>query len=107
MVKDLKLDIEIVSAPIVRDRDGLALSSRNIRLSDEGRKNALIISKALREGKYDKERVISILNSEPNFTLDYVEIIDADTFKVANSQSVNKRTLIAGWVEGVRLLDNA
>ena len=107
MVKDLKLDIEIVSAPIVRDCDGLALSSRNIRLSDEGRKNALIISKALREGKYDKERVISILNSEPNFTLDYVEIIDADTFKVANSQSVNKRTLIAGWVEGVRLLDNA
>lgn len=107
MVKDLQLDIDIVSAPIVRDRGGLALSSRNIRLSDEGRKNALIISKALREGKYEKERVISILKSEPNFTLDYVEIIDADTFEVANSQSVNKRTLIAGWVEGVRLLDNA
>ena len=107
MVKDLQLDIEIVAAPIVRDRDGLALSSRNIRLSDEGRKSALIISKALREGKYDKARVISILKSEPNFTLDYAEIIDADTFEVANSLSVNKRTLIAGWVEGVRLLDNA
>ena len=106
MVKNSNLPIEIIAAPIVRDSDGLALSSRNIRLSDKGRKSALVISKALREGEMNKENIIKILASEKNFTLDYAEIIDSDTFTTANSETQNKRAIIAGWVEGVRLIDN-
>lgn len=107
MVKEYSLPIEIIAAPIVRDSDGLALSSRNIRLNKSDRKAALVISKALREGKDDREAIIQILASEPNFILDYAEIIDADTFEIADANSKNKRTIIAGWVNGVRLLDNA
>lgn len=107
MVHELELPIEINPVPIVRDSDGLALSSRNIRLSPEGRKSALIISKALFEGKHNREAVLNILKTEPNFNLDYAEVIDAQTFAVATKETINKRTIIAGWVEGVRLLDNA
>ena len=107
MVKEYSLPIEIIAAPIVRDSDGLALSSRNIRLNKSDRKAALVISKALREGKDDREAIRQILASEPNFILDYAEIIDADTFEIADANSKNKRTIIAGWVNGVRLLDNA
>jgi pantoate--beta-alanine ligase len=107
MVRELDLPIEIVPAPIVRDVDGLALSSRNIRLSASGRNSALIISKALREGGYDRNRIHQILATEVNFNLDYAEIIDSNTFQIADSSTTNKRAIIAGWVEGVRLLDNA
>ena len=106
MVKNLNLPIEIVAAPIVRDTDGLALSSRNVRLSAKGRKSALIISKALQDGEMNRDKIIKILESEKNFTLDYAEIIDSDKFAIANSETQNKRAIIAGWVEGVRLIDN-
>jgi pantoate--beta-alanine ligase len=106
MVKDLELQIEIVPAPTVRDEDGLALSSRNIRLNPEARKAALVISKALREGGHNREVIQKILASESKFILDYAEVIDADTFEIANANTSNKRTIIAGWVDGVRLLDN-
>ena len=107
MVRELNLPIEIVPSPIVRDKDGLALSSRNIRLSDAGRKTALIISKALRDGGFEREKIHQILLTEKDFNLDYAEIIDADTFQIADPSTKNKRAIIAGWVEGVRLLDNA
>lgn len=107
MVHELNLPIEIVPSPIVRDEDGLALSSRNIRLSNSGRKCALIISKALQEGGYDREMIHRILATEKDFNLDYAEIIDAETFQIADSSTKNRRAIIAGWVEGVRLLDNA
>jgi pantoate--beta-alanine ligase len=107
MVQDFQLPIEIVAVPIVRDQDGLALSSRNIRLDREGRKAALIISKALFEGMGNRELTLKILSSEPKFILDYVEVIDADTFEIATSETSKRRTIIAGWVDGVRLLDNA
>ena len=106
MVKDLELQIEIVPAPIIRDEDGLALSSRNIRLNPEARKAALVISKALREGGHNREVIQKILASESKFILDYAEVIDADTFEIANANTSNKRTIIAGWIDGVRLLDN-
>lgn len=106
MVKDLALPIEIVPAPIIRDVDGLALSSRNIRLSPDARKAALIISKALREGGHNRDAVLKIISSESKFILDYAEVIDADTFEIAKADTLNKRTIIAGWVDGVRLLDN-
>jgi pantoate--beta-alanine ligase len=106
MVKDLELDIEIVPAPIIRDEDGLALSSRNIRLNSQAREAALVISKALLEGGHDRNEIHKILATESKFILDYAEVIDADTFEIANPNTENKRTIIAGWVDGVRLLDN-
>ena len=107
MVAKYKLPVEIIAAPIIREADGLALSSRNFRLSAKGRKSALVISKALREGGGDLVEIKKILASESGFTLDYAEVIDAQTFERATSDTSIKRVIIAGWVEGVRLLDNA
>jgi pantoate--beta-alanine ligase len=95
--------IEISSVPTVREFDGLALSSRNVRLTKSDREAALIISKALKEPSRMKE----ILATEPAFKLDYAEIIDEKTFQLASAITQNKRAIIAGWVNGVRLLDNA
>jgi pantoate--beta-alanine ligase len=87
----------------VREFDGLALSSRNVRLTQTDRAAAVIISKALQEPTRMKE----ILATEPGFKLDYAEIIDEKTFQPASATTQNKRAIIAGWVNGVRLLDNA
>lgn len=95
--------VKIVAVPTVREFDGLALSSRNIRLTEADRAAALIISKALKEPFRMKE----ILATEPAFKLDYAEIIDEKTFSSASATTQNKRAIIAGWVNGVRLLDNA
>ena len=94
---------EIVAVPTVREFDGLALSSRNIRLTPADREAALVISKALK----DPTRMHEILATEPAFKLDYAEIIDEKTFQKASANTQNKRAIIAGWVNGVRLLDNA
>lgn len=103
LIKNYFKKIEIVSVPTVREFDGLALSSRNIRLSESDRVVALIISKALKE----PNRMHEILATEPAFKLDYAEIIDEKTFQLASASTKNKRAIIAGWVNGVRLLDNA
>ncbi|CAB4700068.1 unannotated protein [freshwater metagenome] len=104
MVQDLNIPIEIIAAPIIREADGLAMSSRNSRLDQAGRKAALIISKALKEEKLtDMQKV---LTQEPGFKLDYLQIIDEDSFGPVTSATQNERVIIAGWVNGVRLLDN-
>jgi len=103
LVKNYFQKINIISVPTVREFDGLALSSRNIRLSEKDREAALVISKALKEPSRMKE----VLATEPGFKLDYAEIIDAQTFKLADEDTQSKRAIIAGWVNGVRLLDNA
>lgn len=95
--------VKIVAVPTVREFDGLALSSRNARLTQADRAVALIISKALKEPSRMKE----ILATEPAFKLDYAEIIDEKTFRPVSAITQNKRAIIAGWVNGVRLLDNA
>ncbi len=104
MVKQLNLPIEIIAAPIIREADGLAMSSRNVRLDEAGRKSALIISRALREDSI--AQMHAVLETEAGFTLDYLEEIDEETFLPATLNSKNKRAIIAGWVNGVRLLDN-
>jgi len=104
MVKQLNIPIEIVAAPIIREADGLAMSSRNVRLDEAGRKSSLIISKSLHENSIAEMQ--KVLATEPGFTLDYLAIIDEDTFLPATLDSKNKRAIIAGWVNGVRLLDN-
>jgi pantoate--beta-alanine ligase len=103
LIKNYFKKLEIVAVPTVREFDGLALSSRNIRLTETDRAAALIISKALK----DPTRMHEILATEPAFKLDYAEIIDEKTFQKASANTQNKRAIIAGWVNGVRLLDNA
>jgi pantoate--beta-alanine ligase len=108
-VRKNQIPVEIISAPLIRDSDGLALSSRNIRLGEEGRKTALVISRALyeaAESRNPEERMLEILSSEPGFSLDYAVVIDEESFELATPASTKRRALIAGWVNGVRLLDN-
>lgn len=108
-VRENKIPVEIISAPLIRDQDGLALSSRNIRLGDQGRKSALVISQALlaaRESRDPQSAMLKVLASEPGFTLDYAIVIDEESFEEASASTLNSRALIAGWVNGVRLLDN-
>jgi len=99
-----QIPVEIISHPTIRDSDGLALSSRNQRLSPADRKSALVIHKAL--GATSREEMHQILASEPGFKLDYAEIIDEESFEIATSDTLMKRGIIAGWVNGVRLIDN-
>jgi pantoate--beta-alanine ligase len=103
LIKNHFKKLKIVAVPTVREFDGFALSSRNVRLTESDRAAAMIISKALK----DPSRMHEILATEPAFKLDYAEIIDEKTFQKASATTQNKRAIIAGWVNGVRLLDNA
>ena len=103
-VRENDIPVEIISAPTVRDKDGLALSYRNVRLSESERQSALVINRALATG--NKEGMLSTLATEPLFQLDYAEVIDEESFEVATPDSEFKRGIVAGWINGVRLLDN-
>ena len=104
MVQRLALPIEIVAAPIIREPDGLAMSSRNVRLTEADRRSALVISKALQQSNL--EEMHKVLATEPGFKLDYLAEIDEQNFGPAGSDTQYRRAIIAGWVNGVRLLDN-
>jgi pantoate--beta-alanine ligase len=111
MARNLHPDIEIVPAPTIREITGLAMSSRNVRLSENARTAAEIISQVLRESAQKPDTATALLalkeiSREPLFTLDYVEIIDEETFEVASDEVDKKRAIIAGWIDGVRLIDN-
>lgn len=112
MVKDLDLPIKIVSAPIVRESDGLAMSSRNVRLNSDDRAASVVISKALNAAALEQSaaaaraRLHEILRSEPRFALDYAELIDEESFTPATESTTKVRALVAGWINNVRLLDN-
>ncbi len=105
LIKEIAADIKIIAAPTIREADGLAMSSRNVRLTEEGRVAAAIISKALRESKNQAE-LRSILSGEPALTIDYADYIDEKTFLAPNESTEFTRAIVAGWINGVRLLDN-
>jgi pantoate--beta-alanine ligase len=116
MVREWKLPVEIVPCPIVRETDGLAMSSRNTRLTAEERKIAPIISKTLFKAKASwntnsieqtKKIVEDIIGSEPKLKLEYFEIADATTLKPAEvNQKKNVVACIAVHLGAVRLIDN-
>jgi pantoate--beta-alanine ligase len=111
MAAELHGDVEIVPAPTIREASGLAMSSRNVRLNDEARRAADVISRVLciASNKESVERALTTLQEisrEPLFTLDYAEIIDEETFEIATDLTEKKRAIIAGWINGVRLIDN-
>ena len=112
LVKTIAGNIEIIQAPIIREADGLAASSRNVRLDEISREKSVVISKALysasRAESLNKARSVlnEILASEQGLTLDYAEIIDEVDFSSAIKSTQKKRGIVAGWINGVRLLDN-
>jgi len=104
MVKELSLPVDVISAPTIRDENGLALSSRNIFLDQNQKKYAQVIFRALQKSSI--EDMNQEILSEPNFRLDYLEVIDENTFHPADKSTLNKRAIIAGWINQVRLIDN-
>ena len=116
LVFDLNIPVEIVACPIVREEDGLAMSSRNTYLSADGRKAALCLSKAIFEGeKMAKEgssvgevlkKMEEIISSEKLAKIDYISAVDLETIK--NVDNFNKDTLvaIAVYIGETRLIDN-
>lgn len=115
MVKDLNVPIEIIQCPIVREESGLALSSRNKYLSEEGKKDALVLSQILKNIKacYQKgitdvsalkETAYSYLTDKHD--MEYLEILDRNTLEEKQNADRESIALIACRVEGVRLIDN-
>ena len=105
LIKTIAGDIEIITAPTIRENDGLALSSRNVRLTPEGREAAKIIYQALSQSK-SEDQLRAVLASEPALSLDYADFIDEKTFAHAQSDTSDVRAIVAGWINGVRLIDN-
>lgn len=105
MVEDLHMPVRIHGCPIVRDADGLALSSRNRYLSAAERQTALALPKALQTGSLERAR--SLLDATPNLTLDYLVTTTPDLGELPAGFTGEARMLVAAKVGSTRLLDNA
>lgn len=115
MVEDLNIPIEIIQCPIVREESGLALSSRNKYLSNEGKKNALVLSQILNNIKACYKRGITNVEALKETTysyltekhdLEYLEILNRNTLEEEDNANNESIALIACRVDGVRLIDN-
>ena len=117
MVRDLNLGVEIVVCPIVREPDGLALSSRNAYLDPQQRKQATVLYRSLMRvqtladrGERDSARLIAaaldVLKAEPDVRLDYFEIVDRETLDPIANTSKGALVAVAAFVGTTRLIDN-
>lgn len=116
MVKKLFLKIKLVLCPIIRESDGLAMSSRNIYLLPDDRKNALALFKALTKVKEHfktkaipqiKKEVESYLKSAPGIEIEYFEIFNANSFNATSSKRPTSLiALVAAKVGSIRIIDN-
>jgi pantoate--beta-alanine ligase len=118
MVRDLRLGTTIVVCPIVREADGLALSSRNVYLSAEERKQALVLNRAIRRvesmvagGERQSAVLIEaarcVFAEEPGVRVDYIELVDWETLWPVLSAAPGALFAVAAWVGKTRLIDNA
>ncbi len=118
MVADLSIPVDVVGCPIVREPDGLAMSSRNTYLEGADREAAIVLRRALDAGLEaigaggrDPEAVMTamaaVVDAEPLATLDYVAAVDAATLQVPPSLEGEVRLLVAAQVGRPRLIDNA
>lgn len=115
-VSDLNIPIEIIPCPIIREEDGLALSSRNTYLSKEERKAALCLSKAIFAGEKlakdggSVEEVIGkmkeIIDSEELSKIDYISVVDLKTMEDASDFDGDRLVAIAVYIGKTRLIDN-
>jgi pantoate--beta-alanine ligase len=115
MVRELHLPLEIVAQPIVREADGLALSSRNAFLEGDDRTRALTLSRALQAAEASasagpaaaKQVGLAVYADEPLASMDYLELVDPDTFTpVADDYRGEVLALTAARVGPTRLIDN-
>ncbi len=117
MVEDLNCDTEIIACPLVRDPDGLALSSRNAYLTAEERKAALVLSRSLfeardfisegeRESTRVKQRIRKIIEKESLARIDYIEIVGEDDLDSLEKMKGNVLIALAVFVGNTRLIDN-
>ena len=117
MTRDLGLGVEIVGMPIVREPDGLAMSSRNGYLNETERRAATVLNRALREvqelaaaGRHSVDELLGVarerLAREPLARIDYLELVDPSTLAPLTALDRPGRLILAVWVGPARLLDN-
>ncbi len=119
MVKDLKFDLKVIACPIVREKDGLAMSSRNTYLSKQEREDALVLFRALKyagemikKGIRDAKKIIlkmeDMIKQISSAKLDYIQIVDSNTFSLSETLVEGKDyyILIACKIGKTRLIDN-
>jgi pantoate--beta-alanine ligase len=118
MTRDLSLAVEVVAMPIVREPDGLAMSSRNVYLSPEDRAAALVLSRSLRHAEAMvaagvtnaaaiKREVEAMIRAEPRVALEYVSLADEETLEELDTLDRPALLLLVGRLGATRLLDNA
>ncbi len=116
MVKDLNFDVEVVGCPIVREADGLAMSSRNAYLNEQERKAAKCLSKSVELGKFKikkgmiaqelKDYMKEVIESEPLAEIDYLEVVDLNTLQPVDRIDESVLVAMAVNFDKARLLDN-
>ncbi|MEO6851600.1 MAG: pantoate--beta-alanine ligase [Mucilaginibacter sp.] len=115
MVTILSLKVKLVMCPILRETDGLAMSSRNIHLSGDERQHALVLSKTLGwlQQNYDRDKIAlltqecqAMINAEPGMQMEYFEIADGNELHPVNQNSKKIVALVAAKVGKTRLIDN-
>jgi pantoate--beta-alanine ligase len=117
MVRDLDMDVAIVVCPIVRERDGLAMSSRNAYLDADQRRQALVLNRSLQQvksaftaGERSTQKLAEIgvqtMATEPGARLDYFAIVDPNTLEAVSDVTHGTLVAVAAWVGTTRLIDN-
>jgi pantoate--beta-alanine ligase len=115
MVDLLKMPVKLVMCPILRDADGLAMSSRNIHLTADDRQHALLLSKTLNwvKGNFNNSNILELqqqaeqmIADEPGIALEYFEIVDGDTLLPATADTKSIVALVAARAGKTRLIDN-
>ncbi|MBJ6724203.1 pantoate--beta-alanine ligase [Geomesophilobacter sediminis] len=117
MVRDLNMDLEIVGMPIVREADGLAMSSRNTKLSAEDRRKALCLYRSIGAARTAfaagersvaklRETAVSVIAAEPAAEIDYLEFRDPDSLEPLETAEARTLYALAVRLGGVRLIDN-
>lgn len=118
MIEIKGLDIQLIICPIIRSEQGLALSSRNTRLSEEGKAKALILSRTLEAIKKGFNEQVALdelqrmaeemIKADPAVQLEYFTISETRTLEKAESVEADKQYVahVVAWIEGIRLIDN-
>ena len=117
LVRDLNFPVEIIRGPIVREPDGLAMSSRNKYLSENQRKNALCLSRSLeqvselfgqgeREAMVLRQAIADLIQSAPEAEIDYIEVVDDTSLAAVDEIKNDVLVALAVRMGNTRLIDN-
>ena len=116
LVADLDMPIRLIMAPTIREEDGLAMSSRNVRLSTSARREAVVISQGLfaaqaqfASGIRESQQLIQTVESmiaKTTAAIDYVKLVDANTLQDTITASEGSVIVVAVILDGIRLIDN-